>query len=84
MSNDKLLKLVSMANALTASASALSSAILALVEEQRTIDDYKIRHELSKMTCKAPTVKKVRRKVKRGKKVAKVEKPADAETSDKK
>lgn len=84
MSNDKLLKLVSMANALTASASALSNAILALVEEQRVIDDCQIRHELSKMTRKAPAVKKVRRQVKRGKKSAKVEKPADAETSDKK
>lgn len=33
---------------------------------------------------KAPAVKKVRRQVKRGKKVAKVEKSADAGTSDKK
>lgn len=84
MSNDKLLKLVSMANALTASASALSNAILALVEEKRVVDDCKIKYELSKLARKAPAVKKVRRQVKRGKKVAKVEKPADAETSDKK
>lgn len=84
MSNDKLLKLVSMANALTASASALSNAILALVEEQRAIDDYRIKNELGKLARKAPAVKKVRRQVKRIKKSAKVEKPADTGTSDKK
>ena len=81
MANDKLLKLVSMANALTASASALSNAILAYVEEQRSLDEFRLMREIGK-TKRAPTMKKTRRQVKRGKKAAKVEKPAAAETSD--
>lgn len=83
MANDKLLKLVSMANALTASASALSNAILAYVEEQRSLDEFRLMREFGK-TKRAPTTRKTRRQVKRGKKTAKVEKPAAAETPDKK
>lgn len=84
MANDKLLKLVSMANALTASASALSNAILAYVEEQRNLDEFRLRREIVKVQRKAPKVKKARRQVKRGKKIAKAEKPAEAEVTDKK
>lgn len=64
MNNEKLLRLVSLANALTAQASALSNAILACVNDEQTKNQMKTR----KAVTLAATPKKPRRKVKRTKK----------------